>query len=230
LVVLISGGGSNLRALLEASEDAEFPARVVAVGADRDADGFEHAQAYGIPTFAAALSSFDDRDSWGDAILESIRVWNPDLVILSGFMKLLPPRVIAALSPNLINTHPAYLPEFPGAHGVRDALAAGVTETGASIIIVDNGVDAGPIISQRRVPVLPGDTESTLHDRIKPVERELLVQAVLDIANGRIDLETIASDKAATDKAATDKAAADKAAADETPADETPADTRSARP
>jgi phosphoribosylglycinamide formyltransferase-1 len=201
LVVLISGGGSNLRALLEASEDAEFPARVIAVGADRDADGFEHAEAYGIP---AALSSFDDRESWGDELLEQIRVWQPDLVILSGFMKLLPPRVIAALSPNLINTHPAYLPEFPGAHGVRDALAAGVTETGASIIVVDNGVDAGPIISQRRVSVLPGDTESTLHERIKPVERELLVQAVLDIANGAIDLPTIAARKAASDTAAPD--------------------------
>ena len=162
---------------------------------------FEHAEAYGIPTFAAALSNFDDRESWGDAMLEQIRVWQPDLVILSGFMKLLPPRVIAALSPNLINTHPAYLPEFPGAHGVRDALAAGVTETGASIIIVDNGVDAGPIISQRRVPVLPGDTESTLHERIKPVERELLVQAVLDIANGIIDLKTTAAgDTAAADQ------------------------------
>ncbi len=210
--MLISGGGSNLRALLEASEDAEFPARVIAVGADRDADGFEHAEAYGIPTFAAALSSFEDRESWGDAMLEQIGVWQPDLVILSGFMKLLPPRVIAALSPNLINTHPAYLPEFPGAHGVRDALAAGVTETGASIIIVDNGVDAGPIISQRRVPVLAGDTESTLHDRIKPVERELLVQAVLDIANGAIDLQAIAADKPASGTAASDTAASDTAA------------------
>jgi len=224
--VLISGGGSNLRALLEASEDAEFPARVIAVGADRHADGFEHAEAHGIPTFAAALSNFDDRESWGDAMLDQIRVWQPDLVILSGFMKLLPPRVIAALSPNLINTHPAYLPEFPGAHGVRDALAAGVIETGASIIIVDNGVDAGPIISQRRVPVLTGDTESTLHDRIKPVERELLVQAVLDIANGIIDLEAIAADaEAVVDTEATVDPAADD------PAAEKPAtDQRSARP
>jgi phosphoribosylglycinamide formyltransferase-1 len=191
LVVLISGGGSNLRALLDASEDAEFPARVVAVGADRDADGFAHAEEYGIPTFSVALSNFPDRESWGDAILEQIRVWEPDLVVLSGFMKLLPPRVIAALSPRLINTHPAYLPEFPGAHGVRDAIAAGVTESGASVIIVDNGVDSGPIISQERVPVLPGDTESTLHDRIKVVERELLVQAVLDIANGVVDLRRL---------------------------------------
>jgi len=189
LVVLISGGGSNLRALLDVSEDAEFPARVVAVGADRDADGLAHAEAYGIPTFSTALSSFADREAWGDALLEQIQLWNPDLVVLSGFMKLLPPRVVAALK--LINTHPAYLPEFPGAHGVRDALAAGVSETGASVIVVDNGVDSGPIISQRRVPVLPGDTETELHERIKVVERELLVQAVLDIANGVVDLDDL---------------------------------------
>ena len=188
LVVLISGGGSNLRALLDAAEDAEFPARVVAVGADRDADGFAHAEAYGIPTFSAALSNFPDRESWGDELLEQIQSWQPDLVVLSGFMKLLPPRVIAALSPRLINTHPAYLPEFPGAHGVRDALAARVSETGASVIVIDIGVDSGPIISQQRIAVLPGDTEATLHDRIKVVERELLVQAVLDIANGVVDL------------------------------------------
>jgi phosphoribosylglycinamide formyltransferase 1 len=111
--------------------------------------------------------------------------------VLSGFMKLLPPRVVDALSPALINTHPAYLPEFPGAHGVRDALAAGVGETGASVIVVDNGVDSGPIISQRRVPVLPGDTEVELHERIKHVERELLVQAVLDIANGHVNLKEL---------------------------------------
>jgi phosphoribosylglycinamide formyltransferase-1 len=192
LVVLISGGGSNLRALLEASEDAEFPARVVAIGADRDADGLAFAEEFGIPSFTVPFSSFENREEWGDALLEQILQWGPDLVILSGFMRLLPPRVVAALSPRLINTHPAFLPEFPGAHGVRDALAAGVTETGASLIVVDNGVDAGPIISQERVAVLPGDTETSLHDRIKPVERRLLVQAVLDIANGYIDLKELA--------------------------------------
>jgi phosphoribosylglycinamide formyltransferase-1 len=192
LVVLISGGGSNLRALLEASEDAEFPARVVAVGADRDAEGLAHAEEFGISSFTVPFSSYQDREDWGDALLEQILQWEPDLVILSGFMRLLPPRVIAALSPNLINTHPAYLPEFPGAHGVRDALAAGVTQTGASLIVVDDGVDAGPIIVRERVPVHPDDTESSLHDRIKPVERRLLVQAVLDIANGHINLKELA--------------------------------------
>ena len=188
LVVLISGGGSNLRALLEASEDVEFPARVIAVGADRDADGFEHAENFGVPTFSVAMSNFADRDAWGDALLEQIRVWAPDLVVLSGFMKLLPPHVVEALAPNLINTHPAYLPEFPGAHGVRDALAAGVAETGASVIVVDNGVDSGPILAQERVPVLPGDTEHTLHERIKPVERRLFIEVVRAIAAGDLAL------------------------------------------
>ena len=189
LVVLISGGGSNLRALLEASGDAEFPARVVAIGADRDAEGLELGEEFSIPTFSVPFSSYPDRNAWGDALLEQIQQWQPDLTVLSGFMRLLPPRVVSALSPHLINTHPAYLPEFPGAHGVRDALAAGVTQTGASIIVVDNGVDDGPIVSQERVPVLPDDTQDSLHDRIKLVERRLLVQAVLDIANGHVDLK-----------------------------------------
>ncbi|KQO94444.1 phosphoribosylglycinamide formyltransferase [Leifsonia sp. Leaf264] len=191
LVVLISGGGSNLRALLEASQDAEFPARVVAIGADRDADGLSLGEEYGIPTFTVAYPSYPDRETWGDALLEQIRAWGPDLVVLSGMMRLLPPRVVAALSPNLINTHPAYLPEFPGAHGVRDALAAGASETGASLIVVDNSVDGGPIIARERVPIHDGDTESSLHDRIKPVERRLLIEAVLDIANGHVDLKEL---------------------------------------
>lgn len=189
--MLISGGGSNLRSLLEAAEDAEYPARIVAIGADRDADGLAHAEDFGIPTFTVAYSSYPDRESWGAALLEQMQQWDPDLVVLSGLMRLLPPTVVAALEPNLINTHPAYLPEFPGAHGVRDAIAAGVTETGASVIAVDNGVDSGPVIAQERVAIHPNDTESTLHDRIKIVERRLLVQAVLDIANGTIDLKEL---------------------------------------
>ncbi|MEX1078092.1 MAG: phosphoribosylglycinamide formyltransferase [Homoserinimonas sp.] len=191
LVVLISGGGSNLRSLLDAAEDAEYPARIIAIGADRDADGLAHAEDFGIPTFTVTYTSYPDRESWGQALLEQVRRWEPDLVVLSGFMRLLPPSVVKALEPNLINTHPAYLPEFPGAHGVRDAIAAGVTETGASVIAVDNGVDSGPIIAQERVAIHPNDTESTLHDRIKIVERRLLVQAVLGIANGRIDLKEL---------------------------------------
>jgi phosphoribosylglycinamide formyltransferase-1 len=189
LVVLISGGGSNLRALLEASNDAEFPARVVAIGADRDADGLALGEEFGIPTFTVPFSSHPSREAWGDELLNQIEQWQPDLTILSGFMRLVPDRVVEALSPRLINTHPAYLPEFPGAHGVRDALAAGVDQTGASLIVVHTGVDDGPIISQERVPVLPDDTQDSLHDRIKLVERRLLVQAVLDISNGHVDLK-----------------------------------------
>ena len=189
LVVLISGGGSNLRSLLEASEDAEYPARVVAIGADRDADGLGLGEEFGIPTFAVNYGAYPDRAAWGDALLEQIQLWQPDLVILSGLMRLLPPRVVAALSPNLINTHPAYLPEFPGAQGVRDALAAGASQTGASIIVVDAGVDDGPIIAQERVAIEAGDSEAALHERIKLVERRLLVQAVLDIANGHVNLK-----------------------------------------
>ncbi|MDQ0893157.1 phosphoribosylglycinamide formyltransferase [Agromyces ramosus] len=192
LVVLISGTGSNLRALLEAAEDAEFPARVVAIGADREADGLLLGEQFGVPTFTVPFTAYPDREAWGAALIEQVRQWEPDLVVLSGLMRLVPPTVVDAFSPHLINTHPAYLPEFPGAHGVRDALAAGVTETGASLIVVDNSVDGGPIIAQERIPVLPGDTESSLHDRIKPVERRLLIQAVLDIANAHLDLKELA--------------------------------------
>ena len=192
LVVLISGGGSNLRALLEAAEDAEFPARVVAIGADRQADGLVLGEEFGVPTFSVPFTAYPDRESWGAALIDEVRRWEPDLVVLSGLMRLVPPAVVDAFSPYLINTHPAYLPEFPGAHAVRDAIAAGVDQTGASLIVVDNSVDGGPIIAQERIPVLPGDTESTLHDRIKPVERRLLIEAVLDIANSHLDLKELA--------------------------------------
>jgi phosphoribosylglycinamide formyltransferase-1 len=192
LVVLISGGGSNLRALLEASRDAEFPARVVAIGADREADGLALGEEFGIPTFTVPYTAYESRDAWGDALIEEVRRWDAELVVLSGLMRLVPPAVVRAFSPQLINTHPAYLPEFPGAHAVRDAIAAGVSQTGASLIVVDDSVDGGPIVAQERVPVLPGDTEASLHERIKPVERRLLIEAVLDIANAHLDLKDLA--------------------------------------
>lgn len=198
VAVLISGTGSNLRALLDAAADPAYPARVIAVGADRQADGFSHAEEYGVPTFEVPWTSFDSREAWGQELLKQLDAWKPDLVVLSGLMRLLPRNVVDALSPRIINTHPAFLPEFPGAHGVRDALAARVSETGASIIVVDNGVDAGPILAQERVSVHPGDTEHALHDRIKPVERELLIDIVRRIATGDIDLEAIANGDAAS--------------------------------
>jgi phosphoribosylglycinamide formyltransferase 1 len=192
VAVLISGTGSNLRALLDAAADPSFPARVVVVGADRQADGFAHAEHYGIPTFMVPFREFESREAWGDELLAQLDVWQPDLVVLSGLMRLLPAAVVDAWAPRLINTHPAYLPEFPGAHGVRDALAAGSTETGASVIVVDGGVDTGPILAQERVPVLPADTEHTLHDRIKPVERRLLIDVVRRVATGDLDLTATA--------------------------------------
>lgn len=186
--MLISGGGSNLRALLEETRDAEYPAHVVAVGADREADGLVHAEAFGIPSFTVPYSSYPSREAWGDELLATITEWQPDLVVLSGLMRLLPSAVVEALAPRIINTHPAYLPEFPGAHGVRDALAAAVAQTGASVIVVDSGVDTGPVLAQERVPVLPDDTEHSLHERIKPVERRLLIDVVRGIADGSIEL------------------------------------------
>ena len=188
IVVLISGGGSNLRALLEAAADAHYPARIVAVGSDNDAPGLAHAEAFGIPSFTVVPTAFPDRASWGDELLAEVEAWSPDLVVCAGFMRILPPRFVAALAPNLINTHPALLPAFPGAHAVRDALAAGVTETGVTVHIVDEGVDTGPVLIQQSVPMLPGDTEFELHERIKSVERELLVHAVLGIATNSISL------------------------------------------
>jgi phosphoribosylglycinamide formyltransferase-1 len=188
VAVLISGTGSNLRALLEAARHPDFPARVVVVGADRDAPGLAHAAQFGIPSFTVPFRSFDDRAAWGEELGRRLDEWEPDLIVLSGLMRLLPASLVARYAPRIINTHPAFLPEFPGAHGVRDALQAGVTETGASVIVVDDGVDSGPILAQERIAVQPDDTEQTLHDRIKPVERRLLIDVVRRIATGELAL------------------------------------------
>lgn len=187
--VLISGSGSNLAALLEASDSAVAPFRIVAVGSDTDASGLEHAQSRGIPTFVVSPSAFDSRSAWGEELIQTIATYSPDLVVCAGFMRILPANVVQAFSPNLINMHPALLPLYPGAHAVRDALADGAVVTGASIHVVDEGVDTGPVIAQEQVDVLPDDTESSLHERIKVVERALIVQTVTRIATNHITLE-----------------------------------------
>jgi len=188
-VVLISGGGSNLKAILEATEDPTYPVKILAVGADNDADGLAHADRYGIPSFVVSPGNFENRAAWAEELLASIKNFNPDLIILAGFMRILPPNFVRAVSPRLINTHPSLLPLFPGAHAVHDAMAAGAAETGVTIHIVDEGVDTGPHLAQAKVTVLPEDTEDSLHERIKVVERQLLVQVVADIANGKIKLQ-----------------------------------------
>ncbi|WP_141916777.1 phosphoribosylglycinamide formyltransferase [Klugiella xanthotipulae] len=193
LVVLISGSGSNLRALLEACSSPEFPARVVAVGADNEADGLAHAEEYGIPYFLVDPRAFHSREEWGRELLAQITQWTPDLVVSAGFMRILPADVVARLTPRLINTHPALLPRYPGAHAVRDALADGATVTGATVHIIDEGVDTGPIIRQHAVDIDPADTEHTLHERIKTVERDMLVATVRDIATGQINLEELSA-------------------------------------
>ena len=186
LVVLVSGSGTNFADLLERTRAGRVPAEIIAVGADRECGGIELARAAGIRTFVEPFTA--PREAWSDRIADRIAVFEPDVIVLSGFMRLLSPGAVARFEPAILNTHPAFLPEFPGAHGVRDALAAGATETGASVIIVDSGVDTGPVLAQQRVPVLPGDTQETLHDRIKLVERDLLAGVIADIADGTCDL------------------------------------------
>ena len=186
LVVLVSGAGTNLQALLDAAADPAYGATVVAVGADRDGiEGLARAERAGVPTFVLRVKEFADRAAWDQALAKAVAEHQPDLVVSAGFMKLFGPAVLDAFSGRLINTHPALLPAFPGAHAVRDALAAGVATTGASVHLVDAGMDTGPVLAQREVAVLPGDDEARLHERIKDVERELLVQTVAKLVTDR---------------------------------------------
>ena len=188
VVVLISGGGSNLKALLDAAAEPTYPARVVAVGSDTDAAGLEYARTAGIDTFVVRPRDFENREAWGEAFAAEIRQHAPDLLVSAGLMRVLPPGFVREFSPRLINTHPALLPLFPGAHAVRDALAAGATETGVTVHIIDEGVDTGPVLRQRAVSILTGETEDDLHERIKQIERPLLVDTVRDIATGALPL------------------------------------------
>jgi len=190
VVVLISGSGSNLRALLDATLNPTFPMRVLAVGSDNPCSGLEHAELFGIPTFVVSPANFDSREAWAEMLLENVNYFEPDLTVLAGFMRVLPANFVRALSPNLINTHPSLLPLFPGAHAVRDALAAGVTETGVTIHTVDEGVDTGPMLAQERLAVLADETQHELHERIKVIERKLLVKVVRDFAENRLQLDT----------------------------------------
>ncbi|GAA3527966.1 phosphoribosylglycinamide formyltransferase [Nonomuraea rosea] len=177
LVVLVSGSGTNLQALLDASADPSYGARVVAVGADRDGiEGLARASKAEVPTFVEKLRDYATRADWDAAIAAKIAAYEPDLVVSAGFMKILGAPTLGAFP--VLNTHPALLPSFPGAHGVRDALAHGVKVTGCTVMLADSGIDTGPIVAQEAVSVHPEDDEAELHERIKTVERRLLVDIV----------------------------------------------------
>lgn len=170
-----------LRSLLEATV-GEYPASIVAVGVDRDCAAVDIAAAASVPAYTVRLRDYPDRESWDLAITEATAGYEPDLIVSAGFMKILGPHFLSRFMGRIINTHPALLPAFPGAHAVADALAYGVKVTGCSVHLVDAGTDTGPVLAQEAVAVLDGDDEATLHERIKVVERRLLVEVLAAVA------------------------------------------------
>jgi len=177
--------GTNLQALLDASADPEYGAQVVAVGSDRDGiEGLARAERADVPTFVHRLKDYTDREAWDVALTKACEEHDPDLVVLAGFMKLVGPAFLGAFSGRAVNTHPALSPAFPGVHGPADALTHGVKITGATLFLVDEGVDTGPILAQRAVEVNDDDTAETLHERIKVAERAMLVDTVGAMARG----------------------------------------------
>lgn len=179
LVVLVSGSGTNLQALLDACADPAYGAVVVAVGADRDGiEGLARAERAGLPTFVHRVRDHVTREEWDAAVTASCQAHRPDLVVSAGFMKLAGEVFLTAFAGRYLNTHPALLPSFPGMHGARDALEHGVKVTGATLFVVDPGVDTGPIVAQAVVPVEDDDDVGSLHERIKTAERGMLVEQV----------------------------------------------------
>lgn len=179
LVVLVSGSGTNLQALLDACTDPSYGARVVGVGADRDdIEALARADAAGVPTFVKRVKDFTTREHWDRAMAETVAYFEPDLLVLAGFMKLVGADFHHRFDGRILNTHPALSPSFPGMHGPADALEHGVKVSGCTLFVVDDGVDTGPIVAQRAVDVADDDTAATLHERIKVAEREMLVDSV----------------------------------------------------
>jgi phosphoribosylglycinamide formyltransferase-1 len=182
-VVLISGTGTLLQALIDAGQAPDYGVQIVAVGADRPGiAGLDRAATAGIPTFVQAVKDHPSRNDWDRALTAEVSAYAPDLVISAGFMKLVGPAFLAEFGGRMINTHPALLPAFPGLHGPRDALAYGVKITGATVFLVDAGVDTGVILAQQAVPVRDDDTVEVLHERIKIAERDLLVDITHQLA------------------------------------------------
>jgi phosphoribosylglycinamide formyltransferase-1 len=190
VVVLISGAGTLLQALIDASRSPGYGVHVVAVGSDRPGvAGLARAEGAGIPTFVQSIADHPSRSDWDRALTKEVSAYAPDLVISAGFLKLVGPEFLDAFGGRTINTHPALLPSFPGIHGPRDALAYGVKISGATVFLVDAGVDTGVILAQAAVPVAEDDTVDTLHERIKVVERELLVDITHRLATQRWRVE-----------------------------------------
>ena len=188
LVVLVSGDGTNLQALLDACAEPSYGARVVAVGADRDdIEGLVRADRAGVPTFVAKVADYTSREHWDRALADKVGAFEPDLVVSAGFMKLVSADFLEQFL--TLNTHPALCPAFPGMHGPRDALEHGVKVTGATLFVVDAGVDTGPIVAQVPVAVTEDDDVDTLHERIKAAERAMLVESVGRIARDGISVE-----------------------------------------
>jgi phosphoribosylglycinamide formyltransferase-1 len=185
LVVLASGTGSLLESLLGAAVD-DYPARVVAVGTDRDCRAVQIAKEAGLPVFTVRMADYPDRAAWDLALAEATEVHAPDLVVSAGFMKILGSHFLTRFLGRTVNTHPALLPAFPGAHAVPEALAYGVKVTGCTVHLVDAGTDTGPVLAQEPVAVLDDDNEDTLHERIKTVERRLLVDVLAALATGGV--------------------------------------------
>jgi len=181
LVVLASGTGSLLQSLLAAAV-GDYPARVVAVGVDRDCRAERIAAEAEIPSYRVQLGDYPDRAAWDSAIAQATAQHDPDLIVSAGFMKILGPEFLSRFLGRVVNTHPALLPAFPGAHAVPDALDYGVRVTGCTVHLVDAGVDTGPILAQQAIEVLDTDDEQTLHERIKVVERRLLVDVLAALA------------------------------------------------
>lgn len=183
VVVLLSGTGTLLQALLDATEDANYPVRIVAVGSDRaGVEGLARAERASVPGFVVRLADHPDRDAWDVALADAVAAYQPDLVVSAGFMKIVGPAFLDRFAGRMINTHPALLPAFPGAHAVQDAVAYGVKVTGCTVHLVDKGVDTGPILAQQPVVVEPGEDAGELQARIKAVERRLLVEVVARLA------------------------------------------------
>lgn len=182
IVVLASGSGTLLQSVIDAAGTGRIAAEVVAVGSDvPDVMALTRAQQAGIPVFVERPADHTDRPSWDAALLARLRGLDPGWVVSAGFMRILGPTVVDAFPGRIINTHPALLPAFAGAHGVRDALRYGVKVTGCTVHVVDHGVDTGPILAQRAVEVLASDDEASLHERIKEVERTLLVETLAQL-------------------------------------------------